>query len=361
MKRIDYAFGRDYLSDWTIEDALREVFQNYIDYGDYDIKTKQVNNDTVYVTISNHYNPRNLEFLRLGNTSKDDGKSIGHHGEGLKAAFLIFAREDLFFDVVTSRNRLIGAFDTNPDIGEVFHISYTDVQSNVSGFVTSFHCPGEIYHNFIKNIITEKDILFKDPNYGELLAPHKGSGNIYSGNLFVCHVDDLDYSYNIYPEHLTLDRDRKVPREFDVDYATSKILQSYRHSKQNDVIETVNYNSREYRFTDSITDKEVETIKAVKVENSTQFYDTKSKDIITNERVKNILTKHPKFVKTIKRGDKDKVKELLIKNKRKKVITLLKEFKSKHPLGDNALIDLEVITQKIKQDNDKSRSSRSFN
>ena len=91
INEIQYGFGKEYLPNWNIEHALREVLQNYMDYGKYTYYAK-INNDSeeLYnVTIKNDYKPNNLEFLRIGNSMKEDG-SIGKHGEGLKMAFLIF-------------------------------------------------------------------------------------------------------------------------------------------------------------------------------------------------------------------------------------------------------------------------------
>src|SRR5690606_8635983 len=127
MNKIHYAFGKDYLKTWTIKDALRVVFQNYIDYGNYHIETVNTNNkDVIKVIITNDYNPESLEFLRLGNTSKDSGDFIGHHGEGLKAAFLIFARENLPFIIFTTKYRLNAGFEQSEHIGETLYIRYNE-------------------------------------------------------------------------------------------------------------------------------------------------------------------------------------------------------------------------------------------
>ena len=32
---IYYGIGLEYLSNWTINHALREIYQNFLDYGDY--------------------------------------------------------------------------------------------------------------------------------------------------------------------------------------------------------------------------------------------------------------------------------------------------------------------------------------
>jgi len=359
MNKVQYAFGRDYLESWTIEDALREVFQNYIDYGKYDLKVKDTPNpNIVNVTISNDYNPNSLEFLRLGNTSKSDGKSIGHHGEGLKAAFLIFTRENHYFALDTYHYRLIGGFDRSVAIGESFHITYTSVDFNDKLFKTTFNCPREIYNTFVSNIITKDDILFDDDYYGQLINNNKSTGNIYSGNLFVCNIPNLNYSYNINPEHLSLDRDRRVPYDWDIDRSTSKILEAYNRSKVV-VRKPVNYNSRDYSYVSRLTDEEVKPIKAITVDNKIQFYDTYHKEVINNQRVKDVLKNHPKFKKDNVTNRKDKFTSARIAAKNKKVITLLNTFKKNYCRdNESADIDIDVIIYKLKKETNNERTSK---
>lgn len=353
MARIQYAFGREYLKGWTIKSALREVFQNYIDYGSYDVEVSQAgSSDLVSVTISNDYRPNSLEFLRLGNTSKTDGTSIGHHGEGLKAAFLIFAREDLYFAVNTGRYRLIPVFEKSNVIGETLTIAYAE--SNVfKTFSTTFHCDKTLYEEFINNIITPKDVLFKDNNYGELLGYHKGKGNIYSGGLFVCNIKGLENSYNIKPTVLKLDRDRSVPNDWDLDYATSKILENYQKHVQElkQPIVHTNYNSREYRFSGTVSEDSVKSIDAVVVKGvGIQYFDNIHQEMINNDKVKKTLDNHPKFKKIKEASYKDKVNDAYRNTIRKKPITLLREFKKDYCENDIAmLIDIDVIIDRLKK------------
>lgn len=349
MKQIHYAFGRDYLKSWDIKDALREIFQNYIDYGPYNLSVKDTPNpDFVNVTIYNDYDPSSLEFLRLGNTSKDDGKSIGHHGEGLKAAFLIFNREDLYFAINTRRHRLIGGFDNDEAIGETFHITYTDTGNNIGRFITVFHCPKKEYEEFVSNILTEDDILHSHDYYGDLLKPSIGKGKIYSGNLFVAEVKGLNYSYNIKPEHLRLDRDRRAPSDWDVEYATSYILKSYKEEMEEVLNEEHSYNSKEYSFGVKLTETEVSNIKAVKADDTIQYFDTVNKEVITNKQVINVLEKHPKFKKVITLSKREKFVQARIAAKRKSVPVLLKSFKAKYcSKNEDMIVDINVIIDKV--------------
>ena len=147
--KIEYGFGRDYLPNWTLTEALREVFQNYIDYGEYKIKSFPTRNtDIIRITVSNNYIPNKLEFLRIGNTDKgDNSEAIGHHGEGLKVAFLIFLREGLFFRIRSKFITLDPNWSTDELIGETLRIDYNDRLSSFNTFTTTFNIPKDIYNN----------------------------------------------------------------------------------------------------------------------------------------------------------------------------------------------------------------------
>lgn len=355
MNKIHYAFGRDYLKSWDIKDALREVFQNYIDFGEYNITSRITDcGDYVSVKIENDYKPDSLEFLRLGNTTKDSGDFIGHHGEGLKAAFLIFTRENIAFNICTHKHILKGNFDISEEIGETFNIEYFENHNKSAWysdkFVTNFQCPKDIYDEFIGSIINKDDIEYSN-SYGDILKSNKGIGNIYSGNLFVCHIANLNYSYNIKPKHLELDRDRKAPRDFDIDWVTSQILEDYlKYKEQKDIPFPINYNARDHSYAGHITEDAIKNIKSVNVDGVRQYYDTTSKTVINNPRIKQTLDKHPKFKKEIKISQRTKLNNKIRDNRRKSATTLLKEFKKNH-CGSNTdmIIDIDVIINKLKK------------
>ena len=359
MSKIHYAFGRDYLKDWTLSDALREVFQNYIDFGEYKVERSATNCGKFdNIKITNDYNPESLEFLRLGNTTKDNGDFIGHHGEGLKAAFLIFAREGLPFNITTRNYILKGKFDYSEEIGETLYIEYTNhnsVSLDKNKFITSFQCPSKIYDEFINNIIGEDDILYSDDYYGDLLKDHKGKGNIYSGNLFVCNIKDVNNSYNIRPCHLQLDRDRRVPRDFDLFWATGRILDSFNNYNKNNEesiskINNINFNSKEYQYSNTVPEPLIESIKAVSVNGKIQYYDKRTDTMITNHNVKQTLDTHPKFQKERELSKKVKYNNRVHETKRKSPITLLKEFKKDYcGNNENMIIDIDVIINKLKK------------
>lgn len=336
MKRkvIYYGFGLDYLKDWGIEQALREVYQNFLDYGPFKESVKPVKNNKVLVTISNDWKPENLDFLRIGNSRKKEG-SIGKHGEGIKMAFMIFLRQNLYSQIITNKNVVVPSSYIDDEIGECFCFEYFNIKSRSERFIIQFVVDKDVFKSFRENIITEKDIEYTDKYYGDIV--NKPKGCIYSGGLFVAQLQNLSRAYNIRPEHLQLDRDRSVPRSFDVNWAASRILDSF--DRWNFVDET--YDDTQYIT--KVPDHIKTEVKPVIVGSSIEFIrkDEKGEEVvITNSNLKEVLKKDNFFQSAIK-----KLKQFVAK--KLGLYDMLIEFKEKHVHSHEARLDFDLILERL--------------
>lgn len=326
MNIINYGIGKKYLSHWGINEALREILQNFMDYGEYQI---DIQNEKI--CISNNYAPENLEFLALGNSDKKEG-SRGKYGEGLKMALLIFKRENIPVEINTLDKKLKPTF-INSAVGEVFAIS---IEESISDkFSICFKLNLEIWKNYYNSIIKKEDILFDDKYYGKIV--NKEKGNIYCGGLFVKKVNNLSKSYDINVSHLPLTRDRNLPQTFDVNWATSKINQSQGKLKITDL----SYSDTSY--VEEIPESIKKQIKPRLVGNSIEAtYKHKEKDIvIKNDYVKNIVLKDNFFKKSIK-----KLRNYLLETVG--AYDLLVQFRDKHIYNPIAIEEFNSILEKLK-------------
>lgn len=232
MAVISFGIGKDYLPNWTVNEALREIFQNYLDYGAYTIDTVDVGKKQ-RITISNDYTPVSLEFLRIGNSKKPEG-SIGKWGEGLKMAFLVFLRNKIEISILTDKWIIKPVWIKNKEIGTVLGISYVEHKLKLQKqFVTKLLLDKQTFETYVASIIQPEDILYTDSYHGDIVRREKG--NIYCGRLFVCNVDNLTKSYNLSPNVLPLDRDRVLPKTWDVNYHTSKLNEKYQRWSTKDM------------------------------------------------------------------------------------------------------------------------------
>ena len=341
---IHYGIGREYLSHWNIKDALREVFQNFIDYGEYKVVVTNSVNDDVLIKISNDYVPEGLEFLRIGWSKKPTDSAIGKYGEGLKMAALIFAREDKSFWILTKGNMYRPSFKNNGGVGECLCIEHCDAEVT-EGFTVMFNCLKKDYVEFIENVITKTDVIFENHSDGRIV--NKPIGNIYSGGLFVAKVDNLTRAYDIYPSNMTLDRDRKVPRNIDIEWHTSNLNRDFDkwQLKDHDKTDTMNIHTIPERL-----HKEIKLIKSGNT-HVPAFRDVESGNdvVIKNTNLVNAAKNIPHIAKAIADNIK-KIKTSRVKpHANSKTVTgALTAFIKHHALSSDAIDDLKDIIKKIK-------------
>ncbi len=336
-KTIYYGFGKEYLKTWGTQEALREIYQNFIDYGDYTEESDVDDNGLAYVCLENDWVPESLDFLRIGNSRKGNGEAIGKHGEGLKMAFLIFLRNKDWACIITPKYLIIPKFYVDEEIGECFCLNYEEHKIENQKFTITFICKSEDFDKFKSNIIFNTDIVYTDNYWGQIV--NKPKGNIYSGKLFVCNVDNVSKAYNINPKHLPLDRDRMAPRSFDLSYAASQINNSY--GKWN----TKDLSYSDTRYVNSVPEEIKKDFKPKMVGNEIQFVfkDEKGVDtVLNNDTVKNILKNDSFFAVAIKKLKKYIVRKLGLYD-------LLIEFKEKHVHSAEMLADFEIILDKVEK------------
>lgn len=336
MSIISYGIGKDYLKHWNINEALREIFQNYLDYGEFKIDIKDFKT-VVRVNIWNNYIPNNLEFLRIGHSVKTGDNNIGKHGEGLKMAFLVMIRNNWHIHIKTNKFVIYPKFIDNPDIGETLSLVYENHNKECNTFNTCIVVPKEEFYNYHNNIINVKDIIFADSYHGDIVD--KPTGNIYSGNLFVCHLDNLSRSYNIPPSQLELDRDRAMPRVWDINYHTSKVNEKYARWSTKDT----NYSDTEY--ISYIPEHLLNNYEPKAVGNSIQFVYKNTDgetEILKNESIKQTLLKHSYFTKAI-----HSIKKFIAKHLG--LYELLIEFEKKHIHSIEAKQDFAIILELVKK------------
>ena len=338
---IQYGFGLNYLKSWSIQHALREVFQNYLDYGEYSLITKEDDNTgNIIVKVSNTYKPDNLEFLRVGNSGKaNDATTIGQHGEGLKMAFLIFKREGLEIKLRTQSHIFIPTSYIN-ELGECFGIEYYKHEEVRDTFDLMFTIPKSYYDTFIKTIINKEDVLFECPTYGRIVA--KTKGDIFVGGLFVCNKHNFSKAYDFNPQHIKLDRDRAMPSDFEIKWVTSKMMESYKDFKASDI------QYADMEFVSHISEPEIKKFKPTLVNGSVEFTTTvvnkdgKVEDVfVKHDTVKATLRNHSWFQSTI-----EKLKMFILK--KLGITEMLEEFKKTHRMYGEMAKDFDLIISRSK-------------
>lgn len=219
MTRHKMSIDIGYVNDWGVQEALRELFQNAIDHGSWSYSFDEENT----LRIVSHNATLSCSTLLLGHSRKADG-SIGKFGEGYKLACLVLARAGKRCHVSTGAElwqaKLINSrtyktkqlvFDTEkhdgPAWSDTTFIVYGLTEEEISELKTQnlhFEYPGVVYEGSRGKAIDRP-------------------GDIFIHGLFVCHVDGYKYGYDFSPTAISVDRDRRMVRDFDLKWLTSQI------------------------------------------------------------------------------------------------------------------------------------------
>lgn len=215
---IKFGISKDYVPDWGVVQAIREIYQNFIDFGEFNVEIEPITDDQTVVTLSNDFKPESWEFLKIGFTKKKKN-AIGGHGEGLKLAGLVFLRNNLTFKIYTNFGTAYPDYYTDENLGECYGIDIKDAKTDK--FQVSFVAENKDIEVFKNSHIKEEDKK-QSSYYGDIV--NKPDGNIYVGGLFVCNLEKLKYSFNFKPQFVKLGRDRAVPSTWDMEYYMNQII-----------------------------------------------------------------------------------------------------------------------------------------
>lgn len=237
MKRIELTISTNYVSDWGIPEGIREFVQNALDQ---EVQSAGKNKFiwsydkcTDKLSIGSLKSVLDTKTLLLGmSTKQNDAATVGQFGEGYKLGCLALlrakcpvtiynygAKEIWHPHLIKSRRfgSTILVFDiesvsiwkrpVNADLTFVIEDISHEQFDNLSQYILPFNPPTNI-------IKTDKGSILFDDKYRQ---------KVYINGLYVSDFTNLRYGYDIPAKYLTLDRDRRMARDFDVSWATSAI------------------------------------------------------------------------------------------------------------------------------------------
>lgn len=240
MSKYELSISTDYVASWTIPDALRELVQNAIDEETVNKHTMYVRyeNETRSVVVANRGAKLDIKTLLFGNTTKaNDPRCIGQHGEGYKVAMIVALRNNCVFTIyngldgtrwethLVKSRKYDGAivptitthyFDnyerTNYSDGlyiKVSNVNYSDYNMMLTN-------TRQLHNDLVNSVVdTPKGSILKNP---------EEAGRVYVGGLYICKNVALKYGYDMMPELVSLDRDRRLISDYDLQSATGKVI-----------------------------------------------------------------------------------------------------------------------------------------
>lgn len=201
---IDYNMSKEYCSDWSPIDAIREMVQNAIDSGQ-EYRCEIVSGMINVITYDKELP---LRTLMLGESIKGQG-AIGKYGEGYKIGMLVLTRNNHEPFIVNKNNYITGLFSLNSLDVMTFKLNI-DTELYSEDVNIQFSCKvGNIDIDELKRKIpaftgTNPEI----PNGIDIWQDRQGE--IFVNGLFVAEDKKLVFGYNFSPNKIQLNRDRNM-------------------------------------------------------------------------------------------------------------------------------------------------------
>jgi len=236
MRTIELSLAKNYVPQWTIVDAIRELIANALDTGSAKVT---IQGDTLSILTTSGAIP--IEHLLLGSGSKtEDTDTIGQFNEGLKLALLILARENTNCNIFNGNDMWTPYIATSQIFGiDCLHLSiekYEDEYDNEVLFELSKLSEDVIEEVRAKNLCFHDNLdLIETPN-GDILKDSNMKGQIFCGGVWVCEDKTFDYGYNFNTDVLKLDRDRKTVSTFDISWQTKELWKYVNEDENLDIV-----------------------------------------------------------------------------------------------------------------------------
>ncbi len=225
----------NYVSDWTFNDAIRELIQNGTDQEildknnkfsiDYDYKSKTLR-------LINEKSKLKINTLLLGRSSKSDNEdTVGQFGEGYKIAALVLNRLGKTFTIYNNERNEVWT--------SRFKNSEKWLEKILAFYVEKVPTPNTGLVIEVGNVTTDEEYHLRPTwigfdgldeservktAYGDILLGDYFSGKVFVNGLFVDCNADLKYGYDFKPKYIKLERDRKTCDSFDAREITCRMI-----------------------------------------------------------------------------------------------------------------------------------------
>lgn len=225
MKIVPLSIAKSYVGHWSWWEGIRELLQNAVDTGDYDVRTAR--NE---ITITSRGGKIPISSLLMGKSSKeDDDSTIGKFGEGMKLAFLVLSRlgADVLVDNIDEN--WCPVFEYNETFQEdCLAVQITPKQPSDEVKISIKGIPLDVIE-----LVSERFLPLsgRTPIYeaynGEAYEKSEDIDGcyVYINGIFVSEVEGkYKFDYNFQPGAFNLDRDRNTAKDFEVKWEASRLL-----------------------------------------------------------------------------------------------------------------------------------------
>lgn len=227
IKNYEITISPNYVSNWGINEAIREILQNAIDADKNGYKKSiYYSGDTLY--INNEGISLSAKDLILGCSSKSDQDGmIGKYGEGFKLALVVLLRKGM--NVYVDNNDKL--WSPSFKVSEQFGTQVLNIEENDNGrgegltFVIS-PVDQQLYNSLLNYFpcIDESFGNVVNCDNGQILLDKQFKGKMYVEGLYIQTDDNFQYGYNFNSDVVELDRDRKAINYYELRALTAQSI-----------------------------------------------------------------------------------------------------------------------------------------
>ena len=226
-KNYEITISPNYVSNWGINEAIREILQNAIDADKNGYKKSiYYSGDTLY--INNEGISLSAKDLILGCSSKSDQDGmIGKYGEGFKLALVVLLRKGMNVYVDNNDKLWSPSFKVSEQFGtQVLNIEESD-NGRGEGLTFVISPVDQQLYNSLLNYFPCIDESFGNVvncENGQILLDKQFKGKMYVEGLYIQTDDNFQYGYNFNSDVVELDRDRKAINYYELRALTAQSI-----------------------------------------------------------------------------------------------------------------------------------------
>lgn len=214
-KDYELPISPNYVCNWGVNEAIREILQNAIDADCNGFKKEIIYDREInMLTISSIGAKLPISSLVLGCSSKTDMDGmIGKYGEGYKLALVVLLRTGHNVVIYNDNEQWTPEFkNSNVYNTQVLDIAVEECAPCDKVEFNIFNITPDLYNSLLINFPCIDDDYGKTLkcDNGTILLDKKFKGRMYVEGLYIQSDDNFDYGYNFSSDVVDLDRDRKA-------------------------------------------------------------------------------------------------------------------------------------------------------
>lgn len=228
MAKFNLTISADYCSSWGIWEGVRELVQNAADANDngHEMSVRfspnRDDSETGTLRIANEGVKLDLSVWLMGTSSKADGNSRGHFGEGLKLGVLALVRKGLDVKIVNDDESWTPTLEESETFAGSRVLTVTTRKRESTGkFVIEVPFAREAWESIKPRFLfLAKPKRMKETPSADVILDENYKGSVYVKGIFVEHNPKLEAGYNL--KRVSVDRDRRMVNRYEAEDAMAQ-------------------------------------------------------------------------------------------------------------------------------------------